>query len=193
MKKTKKFNYKKYKQILVRLIVVMLWVFVIFYGSYVYGYSNAIKNMQSVEKVNLDKYSIENNTHGLFNKTIDSFTVYSDVNNFTKIQKILDKLNLYPFDYIKLTGIIYYQNLGDEHTGYYEHLESISCDGNFDIYGRFITLYRCDGTFRVRNLTLTENNSEEGILLHELAHYDEYYNNKFQEDIADQFAMQNLK
>ena len=128
----------------------------------------------------------------LFNETYNGLVVFSDINDFSRINNIMLKNKINLLTYSKLQAIIYYQNQS-KYNGYYEHIEVSACDGNYDPINKIVNLYRCDGDFKLRNINVSSKDSESFILLHELGHYMDYNSPEYQQDTADKYAIDNLK
>ena len=111
------------------------------------------------------------NDSKLFMKDINGINVYNDIEDFGRIQALIDKYglnnNTYPY-----LDIIYYNN-------------SIECSGAYEDEPSYIELYRCDENITVRD---NLNVSEEFIFLHELGHYVWDHNSSLEQYWADKYA-----
>ena len=167
-KKTKKIQKSKKTSIfgivILGIYILMIAFFLSFYIGYYYGTKTVITESTLNNALNsvINRYSINNNVNGLYSEKVNNITVYSDLNNFTRINKIVTQLDLQEWQYSNLNGIIYYQNKSPD--GYYEHLQDQSCDGTYNIIGKFVTMYRCDGTMILRGFNVSEKDSEKFIL-----------------------------
>lgn len=183
------------KIVLVFFILSLIFFFIsMYYRVYNTGYNGGIEKCQQVinDYVNQTYYSVYIPDSSLFNKTINNIDVFSDINDFSRINNIMTKENINSFKYPKLRAIIYYQNQSN-YNGYYEHMTEQSCDGSFDPVGKVVNLYKCDGSLIIRNVNISSKNSESFILLHELGHYMDYNNQEYQQEQADKYAISALR
>jgi len=177
---------KKFRKKLLWIFIISLYLLAIFLVIYIFSYF--IGYSSCLQKLNNDIDYQYFNFDSLFKKEINNITVYSDVDNFTRIENLMNNAFIYGSRFEYLTAIIYYQNKSQKN-GYYEHISYSSCDGSYNIIEKYVELYRCDGSLIIRKLNASEKYSEKMILLHELGHYETFNNYDFQQEIADNYAL----
>lgn len=167
----------KYKLILflgILLILSLIW------GSYNYGFKHGYE--KDIEEI-VNFYDIWNlDTKELYTGEFKGIKLYSDVDNFKRIIKLMTELNISNQSYLYLNGIAYYQN-----DSFYK------CRGQFDANFVNVELWKCDENFSVRGNNITREYSEKFILLHELGHYIlEETNSDGQQEFSDNYAIKKL-
>lgn len=136
------------KKIKLILIAEFILVISLIYLMTIYIYPLSFEN-KFQENTNTFSYQ------ELYSQVYLGIRLYSDVNNFTKIESLLDELNFTKEDYT-IEEIIYYQDT------------LVQCDGSF--YGIGIIHYPCNRETSLRNYKINKDNSEKFILAHELGH-----------------------
>lgn len=139
------------KKIIVYLVILFIVIFfLIHFENQNRDLRKKIHNLEDIISI----YYNPINETGLYKKHINGIKVYSDKNNFSRIQYLMSQLFVDNITYPHLQGIIYYQ-------------EYNICDGSYQDEPSYVELYRCDNTIKVRNKSV----DELFILAHELGHY----------------------
>lgn len=129
-------------------------------------YTLAINIFSDVDEVENGSYKSLSSDLLFYRSDVNGFDVYSDVDNFNRIEKLITELDIYQEDYSGIKSIYYFQNQSIDNS-YIRRVPDQSCDGSYLIFSKIIELYRCDDTVRIRQIDM----DEKFILAHELGHY----------------------
>lgn len=135
----------------------------------------------SIQLVRIDSDNISSlsNPHEeqSYSERYRGFNLISDENNFSRIEYLLDRLDVTQSDYPNLLEIHYVTN--GKH-----------CNGDYYYNQEYIYVYSCDKGFNLRNYHISKEDSELFTLAHEFGHYafHNYFDYELQQNLADDYA-----